>query len=78
MNTGIPLLDTIQQIAGAVFITILIVVNGSRMVKMYREHAYGQLAASIIFFAIAYAFIAFPAKVTALLGKVWDILFSKL
>lgn len=77
MNTGIPILDTIQQIVGAIFVTVLLIASGSRMIKMYRDHAYGQLVASIIFFAITYAFIAFPAKVTGFMGKAWDFLFSK-
>ena len=77
MTTGIPILDAILQLAGAFFITWLMIANMARMVKMYKDHAYGQLAASIIFFIVTYAFVAMPQKTSAIVSKLLETVFTK-
>lgn len=63
MNTGIGPIDNFVRLILSIFVAILFVMMGSRMLRMLHRHEYGQLIATILLFGIAFWFVADPNSI---------------
>jgi hypothetical protein len=77
-TTGIGPIDNLGKLILSIFVILLFVLMGGRLIKMLHRHEYAQLISTLMLFGVALWFIIDPASLIGIFKSIFSGAANKL